>query len=587
MYKIGDCYLNIPGEKSKAIEFLETAVKNSSYEAKTDQLKEKRAPLDSYFSLAKAYLINNELEKALATLKTFEKLVGETKQKGGMRNAEFIKQEIFACDNAIKLEASPVQLLKEKMPPDFSMGAINDNPVVSFDGNTFAYTERRGLSNAIYFSKKERGKWQPPIDITLTINAGEDCSTCALNNDGTELFLYKEDNFDGNIYSSSFVNGAWSPIKKLNKNINTKFYESSASVSADGKRLYFSSNRDGGQGQLDIYVSEKDATGDWGVAVNLGAAINTAFNEDSPFILKNDSVLYFSSEGHSTMGGYDVFKSQKLGNVWKTPQNLGYPINTTDDDKAFQPAGNGDHAYYSMTTDYKKKEIFYLGLGAAAFAPKFEIKGIYSLKDTVVKFDNDYRIFLTDQNNGDTIDIGYPNKNSGQYSFIVTPGRFRITYSGIGHFSQTIDTTIQEDSPVLAVIIDVALLKDPSYVKVQEQAKEPVVYEKINLSAIPAVEKVDSGMLVTNMKVNDVTDQNVKDSDVLYYTVQVMALHNPVDVSYFKYITDMKVLYNDLDKFYRYTTGRFATKEEASIWKAELLRKGYPEDIFIKKVSKQ
>jgi hypothetical protein len=591
IYKIGECYLNIPGEKSKAIEFLEKAVKNSSYESKTDQLKEKRAPLDSYFSLAKAYLINNELEKALATLKTFEKLVGDTKQKGGMKNTEFIKQEIFACDNAIKLEANPVSLLKEKMPADFSMGAINDNPAVSFDGNVIAYTERRGLANAIYYSRKERGKWQPPVDITMTINAGEDCSTCALNNDGTEMFLYKEDNFDGNIYSSSFTNGSWSPVKKLNKNINTKFYESHASVSADGKKLYFSSNREGGQGQLDIYISEKDASGDWGPAVNMGAVINTTFNEDTPFILKNDSVIYFSSEGHSTMGGYDIFKSQKIGNVWKTPQNLGYPINSTDDDKFFQPAGNGIRAYYSMTTDYKKKEIFYLGIGTAAFAQKFEIKGKYSLADTLVYFDSNNKIYLSNTSSGDTLDIGYPNKYSGQYNFLVTPGKYKIIYSGTGFISQTIDTTILGDNPDLDITLNVTLLKDPNYIKAPvnevQVPEQPVVYEKIDLTAIPAVEKVDTTMLITNMKVSNVSDKDVKDADVLYYTVQVMALHNPVDVSYFKYITDMKVLYNDQDKFYRYTTGRFVTNEQAVSRRAELLRKGYPDDIFIKKVSKQ
>ena len=118
------------------------------------------------------------------------------------------------------------------------------------------------------------------------------------------------------------LNGAWTPIKKLNKNINTKFYESHASISSDGKKLYFTSNREGGQGNLDIYVSEKDESGDWGPAVNLGAAINTPFNEDTPFITENDSMLYFSSEGHSSMGGFDNFKSQKSGNQM---ENTGKP----------------------------------------------------------------------------------------------------------------------------------------------------------------------------------------------------------------------------------------------------------------------
>jgi hypothetical protein len=133
--------------------------------------------------------------------------------------------------------------------------------------------------------------------------------------------------------------------------------------------------------------------------------------------------------------------------------------------------------------------------------------------------------------------------------------------------------------------IDVSLDRDTT-VKIRKTTLQPAVYDRINLALIPTIASVDTSMLVRNMNVSDVGDLTIKDSDVLYYTVQVMALHNPVDVSYFKYITDMKVLYNDIDKFYRYTTGRFQTREEAYSLKLELIRKGYPEETFIKKVSK-
>jgi len=582
-YKIGTCYLNISGEKEKSIPYLEEAVKTATYESKSTSIKEKRAPLDAYFSLAKAYMINNELEKGLNTLQTFNKLARETTPRGGMKNLEYIDQQIQACKNAIQYKENPLTLSKKTLGNDFSQGAINDNPAVSFDGNTIVYTERRGIVNVIFYSKKERGKWQSPVEITAEIKAGEDCSSCSLNNDGTELFLYKTDNYDGAIYSSSFANGSWAPIKKLNKNINTKFYESHAAVSADGKRLYFTSNRDGGQGNLDIYVSEKDGTGDWGPAVNLGAVINTPFNEDTPFITQNDSVLYFCSEGHSSMGGFDNYKSQKIGSVWKTPSNLGYPINSTDDDKFFQPANNGLNAYYSMFTDYKKKDIFYLGLGSLDVNQLFEIKGKFSLNDTILDFDENYSIHLINKNSGDTLDVGFPNKYTGLYSFAVNPGEFKLVYSGFGYFSQTIDTTILQDNPNLTLVIDITLKRDPT---VRRVVPPPMVYDKINLSLIPGVSAIDTSILIRNLNVNDVGDLNIKDSDILYFTVQVIALHNPVDVSYFKYITDMKVMYNDVDKFYRYTTGRVQTREEAYALRSELIRKGYPEEIFIKKVSK-
>jgi hypothetical protein len=582
-YKIGTCYLNIPGEKEKSIPYLEEAVKTASYDSKSTSFKEKRAPLDAYFYLAKAYMINSELEKGLSTLQTFSKLARETSSKGGMKNLEYIDQQIQACKYAIQYKDTPVEFSKKMLGSDFSQGSINDNPAVSYDGNTIVYTERRGIVNVIFYSRKERGIWQPPIEITATIKAGEDCSSCSLNSDGTELFLYKTDNYDGAIYSSDYVNGAWTPIKKLNKNINTKFYESHASVSSDGKKLYFTSNRVGGEGNLDIYVSEKDATGDWGPAVNLGAVINTPFNEDTPFIAQNDSLLYFCSEGHSSMGGFDNFKSMKISSVWKTPLNLGYPINSTDDDKFFQPLNNGMNAYYSMTTDYKEKDIFYLGIGASDVNQMFEIKGKYSLNDTILDFDEHYSIHLINKTSGDTLDVGFPNKYTGLYSFSVTPGRFRLTYTGLGYFSQTIDTAIFEDNPNLTLLIDATLLRDPSLKRVMP---EPIVYDKIDLALIPGVSSIDSSILIRNMNVTDVGDVNVKDSDILYFTVQVIALHNPVDVSYFKYITDMKVMYNDADKFYRYTTGQFGSREEAYALRLELIRKGYPEEIFIKKVSK-
>jgi len=572
-YKIGNCYLNIPGEKEKSIPYLENAVKNASYESKTESFREKRAPLDCYFSLYRAYLINDQLEKALNTLQTFNKLARETTSKGGMENLDYIEQQLQACRNAMDYQANPVTYSRKSLGTDFSQGSINDNPAVSFDGNSIVYTERRGMSNAIFYSKKERGFWQPPVEITSEINAGEDCSSSSLNSDGTKLFLYKTDSYDGAIYSSDLINGAWTPIKKLNKNINTKFYESHASISSDGKKLYFTSNREGGRGNLDIYVSEKDASGEWGPAVNLGDTVNTPFHEDTPFITENDSILFFSSEGHSSMGGFDILKSQKLGTGWQTPENLGFPINTTDDDKFLQPSNDGKNGYYSMTTNYKEKGIFYLGFGGIDVNKIYEITGKLSLSDAIIPFDKNYYIQLVNLETSDTIEISYPNKYSGMYNLSVAPGRLRLIYKGPDYTTQVIDTTIQADNPNLIVNIDVSLIRS-------------IVYDKIDLALIPSVAEADSGTLIRNLNVSDVGDVSIRDSDILYYTVQVMALHTPVDVTSFKYIDDLKVMYSDSDNFYRYTTGNFPTREEAEELRLELIRKGYPAEIFIKKVSK-
>jgi tetratricopeptide (TPR) repeat protein len=575
-YKIGTCYLNIPGEKEKAIPYLESAVKHSSYDAKINSFKEKRAPLDAYFFLGKAYMINNELEKAVGTFNKFKTLALETKQKGGMKNLDYIDQQIQAVNIAISNRETPFRISKKRLGQEFSQGSINENPAVSFDGNTIVYTERRGILNAIMFSKKIRGKWQPPVEITSQLKAGDDCSSCSLNSDGTILFLYKTDNFDGNIYSAEYSDGAWTPIKKLNKNINTKYYESHASVSADGKKLYFTSNRNGGLGGLDIYLSEKDASGDWGLATNLGSTVNTIYNEDTPFITINDSLLYFSSEGHKGMGGYDIFRSPGSGTTWKSPENLGFPINSTDDDRFFQPFNNDENGFYSITTDYKKKEIFYITLTNPGLNRIYELSGKYSLKDTVVTFDERNAIYLIDKVSGDTLETGYPDSKTGQYSFIVAPGKFHLVYTGPGYYPQRIDTSIVKNTPAGVIHLQDIILDN----------KAPVVYEKLDLSEIPVVDRIDSNILIKDLRVYDVTENDLQDTTILYYTVQVMALYNPVDISYFRYVSDIRVFYNESDLFYRYTAGVFTVKNDAYAHRDDLISKGYPDDLFIKKVTR-
>ncbi len=478
-YKIGNCYLNIFDEKQKAIPFLEEAVKNTSYNSKTGKLKETRAPLDAYFSLANAYLIANKLDSAMSTYRFFSQLITET---SSMQNKEFINQQMQACNVASEQMNNPVRVRIQPLKGYINQGLVNERPVVSYDGNTMAYTERRGLESVVYVTRMEGTSWGTPVDITLEASMGTDCHTTSLNNDGTELYLFKNDNYDGNIYMTRYTDGKWSHIEKLNKNINTKFYESHAAISSDGKKLYFTSNREGGLGELDLWVSEKDQTGDWGVPTNLGNVVNTPYNEETPFISGDGNTLTFSSEGHGSMGGYDIFLAKLSNNQWTTPVNIGYPVSSTDDNIAFQPFDNGRQGFYSIMTGYKKKEIAHVDFN------------------------------VPDEEKKDTVTISF------------------------------------------------------------------------NLDDLPYLTVVDSSMLITDMVIRDVkdTDETVE-PDVLYYTVQVMALYNPVDPAYFEY-AKISVFYNSEDQFYRYTTGRFDSKASAYEERDRLLSLGYPGDIFIKKV---
>ncbi|MDX2414934.1 MAG: hypothetical protein QNK33_07060, partial [Bacteroidales bacterium] len=393
------------------------------------------------------------------------------------------------------------------------------------------------------------------------------------------LFLYKNDNYDGNIYTSTFANSSWSKIHKLNKNINTKFYESHASISKDGTKLYFASNREGGEGHLDIYVSELDANGEWGEAKNLGSAINTPFNEDTPFISVNDSILFFSSEGHTNMGGYDLFESRLIGGIWKTPENMGYPLNTSDDNLFFQPVNNGANGYYSYTAGYKEKHINYVTLGGRDRETRmYEIKGIFALSDTTLEFNDDFKITLSSKSSMDTVDVAYPNKTTGFYSFLVKGDEYNILYEGLAYLSDSVELAIYEDHPSDEQVIDMTLYPDPYYIPETDEEVELLDFSQVQL-----IEAIDSSILITNVIVQDVSDSDSSNVDVLYYTVQVMALYNPVDASFFR-DTEVAVLYNAADKFYRYTTGQFDTKAEAYRKREHLIKLGYPEDIFVKTV---
>ena len=167
-----------------------------------------------------------------------------------------------------------------------------------------------------------------------------------------QLYLNMEDNFNSDLLFSSYQNGRWDKSELLNKNINTKFWESHASISPDGESLYFASNIKDGYGEMDLYISLKDQTGDWGEASNLGPAINTELNEDHPFLSEDGKVLYFASQGHFNIGGYDIFKSEQMADgSWAKPINIGYPVNTTDDDLFFFPSGNGKYGYQARFAD--------------------------------------------------------------------------------------------------------------------------------------------------------------------------------------------------------------------------------------------
>ncbi|MFP4555740.1 MAG: tetratricopeptide repeat protein [Bacteroidales bacterium] len=381
-YRIGFCYLNIPGSKEKAVPYLERATQNLSNRYRENSIRETDAPVEALFYLGNAYYVNGQLDKAEEAYSSFRNQIKNERRY----DMEYFNHQIEGIKRSRTLRSFPVNFIRSNLGSKVNNRFANFNPVVSGDGNTLAYTTQEPFYQAVYVSKKQGNKWGEPQNITLDLVVDGDCKTLSLSYHGDELYLFKDDDHVGNIYVTNFEDGGWTPMRKLNENINTEHYETHASISSDGTKLYFTSNREGGYGDLDIYVSERKANGEWGAPKNLGPTINTRFNENTPFITTNDETLFFSSDGHSSMGGYDIFLSQRKSNgEWSKPINLGYPINTTDDELFFHPVDDGSVGLMAVfdpkghgDLDITKVEIF---------LPKYQ-RSIISSTDFFEKMDN-------------------------------------------------------------------------------------------------------------------------------------------------------------------------------------------------------
>lgn len=357
-YRIGLCYLGIPESKNLALTYLETASRNATATYREGSLSQKSAPYDAIFYLGEAYRINYRFDEAKDAFTRFR----ETLLPDDSENLKFIDHQIKVCDYAKELIAKPVQFREENIGTLFNDEKSNYNAVISADGKTFAYMTGLKFYNAIMFSRMTGNRWGPPLNITPDLQIDGAVFISGLSADGRTLYLSKNDNFVSNIYSSTYDGNKWSPATPLNSNINTRHWESHGFVTEDGNTIIFASDRPGGFGGLDLYISKK-VNGNWGPAVNLGPEINTPFNEDRPFLINEGKTMFFCSQGHYNMGGYDIFRSDLQPNgLWSTPANLGYPVNTPDNDTFFMPVENGRAGYISRfrgtSENYGKEDIY-------------------------------------------------------------------------------------------------------------------------------------------------------------------------------------------------------------------------------------
>ncbi len=429
-YRVGQCYLNSPGEKEIAIRYLEEAAKNINPKYREGKFRESGAPYDALYYLANAYRINNELDKAIETYGLFKKNLDPE-----IYDTIVVDMQIQSCRNAKVLMGMPKFIRKQNLGSVINESTSEFNPVVSDDETMIVYSKTEAFYEALLFSVKTDGKWSVPQNMNEMLKVDRDIFPTSLSSDGKTLYLYSSADYDGIIYSSTYENGTWSLPVMLNDNINTKYWESHATVSHDNKRLYFTSNRQGTYGGLDIFVSERDSTGDWGPAVNLGPVINSPYNEESPFLSKDDKTLYFSSRGHFNMGGYDIFSSVLNDKgEWSEPLNEGYPLNTTDDDVFYKPAVENYKGFYAMDSPegYGKLDIYEIELFSDEHPRKFLVSGSATVEGLQDGYRDSVKVdFLNDRKQGKALTV-YTNPETREYTADVPQGEYKVNYEGYG-----------------------------------------------------------------------------------------------------------------------------------------------------------
>src|SRR5258706_11107514 len=324
---------------------------------------------DLEYWIGKAYHFGLDFDNAITYYSRYRAKLVRQPGYAGKDKVELkeVERNIIECNNGKELVAHPKNFSIVNIGAEINSEFDDYAPVLSENGNEIVFTTRRRDGNSfenvaddnkpyedIFTATRTRGAWSKAKNIGPIINTKFNNSNLSLSPDGGTLFLYNDDG-NGDIYFSlRLKDRSWGVPEPLAGLINSTYKESSVSITKDGNKLYFASERPGGSGGSDIYVCTRDSKGEWTRVKNLGTTINTEYDEDGPFIDYDGKTLFFSSKGRNGMGGFDIFKSTLLDpdrNEWSDPTNLGYPINTPDNDIYFVSSSDGKKAYYSSTRE--------------------------------------------------------------------------------------------------------------------------------------------------------------------------------------------------------------------------------------------
>ncbi|MCZ6694077.1 MAG: OmpA family protein [Bacteroidetes bacterium] len=346
-FKTGMCYYHTV-DKNKSLNYFKIAEANSDPSEELD------------FYLGRAYHYNNRFDEAIKYYEKFRQDLINLNKTTDPRYKE-VERYIENCEVGKELVRDSVTLEIVNIGEVINSEYPEYGPIIPADESFMIFTSRREdnvsteqdadgrYHEDMYISyKNDKGEWQKPQNLGFGVNSFGHDAGIGLSSDGSQLLIYKSNN-GGDIYISDHSEDGWTIPVPLSGEVNTAGFESSACFTADSKHIYFTSEREGGYGGSDIYKAELLGNGTWGNIVNLGPEINTQFNEEAPQIHSDSKTLFFSSRGHNSMGGFDIFSSNynEDSKTWSPVRNIGYPINTADEDIYFVLAANGVKAYFS------------------------------------------------------------------------------------------------------------------------------------------------------------------------------------------------------------------------------------------------
>ncbi len=421
-YKLGVCYL-MARKKELALTHLQKAI----------SLNPELEP-EAYYYLGLTYQMLLKWDEAMVQYFHYGELVR------GREPVDNVSRRIEECRNGIELIKTPVNVKIANLGAVINTKSPEYSPLIIADESELYFTSRRQGSTGnetdiedleyyedIYVSEKVNDRWMPAKNLGPTVNTPLHDAGAGLSLDGQILFVFKGGRNNGDILMSYKNKGEWATPVDPGKNINTKFHESSACLSPDGNTLYFSSDRPGGYGGRDLYKSTWDVSKkEWGPAVNMGKIINTEYDEEGIYMHPSGNTIYFSSKGHNSMGGYDVFYSTLMNNNWQAPVNIGYPVNTPDENVYFVVSADNDHAYYASVNDdtFGETDLYKITFLSESDKPVSRmtvLKGI--ITDATTNLPLEATIELMDLNKQERIGNFNSDSKTGKYLISLPAGK--------------------------------------------------------------------------------------------------------------------------------------------------------------------